>query len=269
MNIVELALTTYAESTAERVDTEEELAEQARAEFLEAARSCAGSTLDVTATDLDWTYVPADSLPDQVEEARALLDPHRPEYLRYRVNHAASPDVTVSLDLVEPRKADRISPVSSLYHLGQLLTPARPATTTAPDEDQPEKPGPLAAIEQAEQHTARVAAVARQLLADHPDSGLAVQNVVVFGHENSGSAEIGCRVEGLDAVHRVAASFGAEVAVRVTGSGPDMVLEHGSATVTVDGIDVNLAGYSKMPKDEAAAWLAQQNQAPAADGGDV
>ncbi|WP_326729024.1 hypothetical protein [Streptomyces phaeochromogenes] len=263
MNLIELALTTYTESKAERSEEADYHAEQARTEFLGHARSSAGTNLCKDAADLDWQYV-TEGLPDQMEEARALLVPGRREYLRYRIDNGPG---TVAFELVQPCTAcrnDRVSPVTGLFHLGQLLTEDDgPHPATGGDQE----PGPLAAIEQASAHAARVARLARHLIAEHPDAGLAVQHVSLFGHEHGdGRAEIHFNAGGLDALRRVAAALGAEVTVRVSGGSPAFVLEHGSATGTVDDIDVELRAYSQMSDDEAAAWRAQQDQP--ADGGE-
>jgi hypothetical protein len=269
MNIIDVALAAFTEGAATSEDQASAMAAKEQTEFLHAARGCARKTISPDAADLGWRYVPTDALPEQVEEARAFLAPGRPEYLRYRAEYGEDTSV-ISLDLVEPRQADRISPVTSLYHLGQLLTPAT-GTTHGPDKEQAEQPGPLAGVEQAQQRAAQVAALARRLLSEHPDSGLIADTASVFGHrDGDGSAELHLSVDDLDALSRIAAALGAEVTGRVSGTHPSMVLEHGDATCTVDDVTVHLRAYNKLPKDQAAAWLAQQNlsTAEASDGGD-
>ncbi|MEU4172148.1 hypothetical protein AB0F46_35355 [Streptomyces sp. NPDC026665] len=268
MNIIDIALAEFAEMKAMEADAASDYAEEAEREFLKAARSCADRTLAPAAADLDWQYVPADALPEQVEEARAVLVPGRPEYLRYRVEHSDDTGV-ISLDLVEPGQADRISPVTSLSRLGQLLTPA-PNTAHGPGEEQAEQQGPLAGVEEVLQRAARVAALARQLLAEHPDAGLVADTVSVFGHQSgNSSAELHLSAEGMEALRQIAAAIEAEVNVWAS-NGHGTVLEHGTATSTVDGIAVHVRAYEPMPAGRAAVWLAQQDQpaAEASDGGE-
>ncbi|MGI3230597.1 hypothetical protein ACRJ4B_49935 [Streptomyces sp. GTA36] len=268
MNLIDLAVTTFTESTAERADTADELAEQARIEFLESARSSAGLTLCPDAAALDWQYV-TEGLPDQVEEARARLVPGRPEYLRYLVDHSGD-QVQVAFELVQPCAAchvDRVSPVTGLFHLGQLLSAA---DAPHPDlgEGQAQKPGPLAAIEQTEVHAARVTRLARLLLDEHPDAGLTVDHTYLFGYKDGeGRIEIHFNADSLDSLRRVAAAHEAEVTERVSGSRHGLVLEHGSATFQADGIEVQLQAYSQMPEEAAAAWRARQDQDP--EGGEA
>ncbi|MCX5601560.1 hypothetical protein OOK29_25760 [Streptomyces phaeochromogenes] len=268
MNLIDLATAAFAESSASAdIDAAEQAAE-AEARFLKYARGCVRKTLDEAAADLlDWQYIPADRLPDQIEEARALLTPGRLEYLRYRVNHSADAEY---LDLVQPCRAcdnDGISPVTSLVHLGQLLN----------EEDKPhdqdtdaQEPGPLDAVDAAERRAAVVAALALRLLAQHPDADLTVDTVAVFGHDDGdGSAQLRLKAADLNALRLVAAAMGRNVATKVSGTHPGMVFEHGDVIFTVDGTEVQLRAHTRLPDDEAAAWLAQQDQPEAAAGGDV
>jgi hypothetical protein len=274
MNLIELALTTYTEGTAAEAERDAEYAAEARAELLRFARACASSTLSTDAADLDWQCT-TEGLPEEVEEARAVLAAGRPEYLRYRVDHQASPDVEVSFDLVQPCLAcghDRIAKVTSLFHLGQLLhqdprLDAGPAPHT--------EPGPLAAVEALEARTAGVSQLARRLIAQHPDAGLAVSHIVCIGHDDgSGSTEIHFNAASTNAVRQVAAAIDAEVTTRnsSTPAPYGVVLEHASARGRLGlAVDVTVSGYTQLADDEAAAWRAQQDQAtePTADGGDA
>ncbi|WP_019060041.1 hypothetical protein [Streptomyces prunicolor] len=130
MKFIELALTTYDEyEAAEPAHAVEmaEMFEQAREEFLVLARRCAGETLCADAGKLDWQYTPSEGLPDEVEQATALLEPGRLEYLRCRADHGKE---TLALELVRPCGAcgvDRIDEVQSLTRLGQLLAEDREA----------------------------------------------------------------------------------------------------------------------------------------------
>jgi hypothetical protein len=55
---------------------------------------------------------------------------------------------------------------------------------------------------------------------------------------------------------------GAAVEAKVAGTHPSMVLEHGNATFVIDDVTVHLRAYDKLNTDQAAAWLAQQDQTP-------
>lgn len=267
MNLIDLALTKYTESIAERADTADDLDRAAREEFLSHARSSAATNLCQDAAALDWQYVTAD-LPDQVEEARAILALERAEYLRYRIDNAAE---TAALELVQPClvcRNDRVSPVTSLFHLGQLLNQEDEPHDQDADDTGAQEPGPLAAVEAAERRAASVAAITRQLLADHPDAGFIADTVAVFGHEDGdGSAKLRLKADSLDALRQVAAALGLEVTDRVSGTHPSMVLRHASADYTVDDIEVELRAHERLPQDQATAWHAQQNQP--ADGGEA
>lgn len=265
MNLIELALTTYTESNAERVDTADDMASEARAEFLTHARASATTNLCQAAAALDWQYV-TDNLPDHVEEARALLDPVRTEYLRYRIDNAQE---TAALELVQPCLAcrtDRVSAVTSLFHLGQLLNEEQSHVQEGTDASAAQEPGPLAAVEAAEQRAASVAALARRLLAQYPGAGLTVDTVAVFGHESGGNnATLRIDVNGMEALRQVAASMGRDVETRMSGTHPGMVFEHGSVKYTADGIDVDLLAYTRLSDDEAAALLNQPAEDTAAE----
>ncbi|MFE9684124.1 hypothetical protein [Streptomyces sp. NPDC006285] len=260
MNLIELALTTYTESNAERADTEDDMAREARAEFLRHARASATTNLCEAAAALDWRYV-TDNLPDDVEEARALLDPVRTEYLRYRVDNARE---IAALELVQPCAAcrtDRISAVTSLFQLGQLLNEEQ-SHVQEPDRNADQEPGPLAALEQLENTTARVARLARRLTAEHPDAGLTVRFVSLYENEHgSGEPEIQLRAENVDAVRQVAAALGAEVKLHRSEARYGTAIEHADASATYDGIKVDLTGYRTLTADETEALLAEQNQA--------
>lgn len=121
MKFIELALTTYSEHEAQAPAEAAEMFAQAREEFLALVRDSVGRALCADAEKLDWQYTPADGLPEEVEQATALLEPGRPEYLRYRADHGK--DVR-ALELVRPCDAcgvDRIDTVQNLTHLGRLL----------------------------------------------------------------------------------------------------------------------------------------------------
>ncbi|WP_405960559.1 hypothetical protein OG235_24505 [Streptomyces sp. NBC_00024] len=265
MNLIELALTTYTEGTAHEAERAEEYAAAAREELLRFARACASSTLSADAADLDW-QVTTEGLPKEMEEARALLVPGRPEYLRYRINHAASPDVEVSFELVQPCQAcgnDRISLVTSLFHLGALLH-QDPHPADEEDQAPKEEPGPLLSVQVLEVRAVAMTGLAQRLRAEHPDAGLTVTNTSLFGHHDGDtSATLHLEATSVNAARAVAAALGTDLATRFVDHGAPYpaVLEHAKASAIVDGIDVELTAFTKLSDDEAAAWHAQQNQA--------
>ncbi|MGW5736964.1 MULTISPECIES: hypothetical protein [Streptomyces] len=268
MNLIELALSAYAQRTAELSEGADDVATQARAAFLDEAHKSAEVNVSDIAADLTWQYVTA-GLPDQVEEARALLSPGRLEYLRYRVDWSAE---TAALELVQPRAADRVSPVTSLVHLGQLLQEGLPLCTGKDDDTDEggQTPGPYAAVDQAVEQAARVADLFRWLCEQHPDAGLNADTVNLFGHQaGDGSADLHLTAGGLDGLRTVAAALGAEVSTRTFGS-YGLVLEQETATCTVRGIDVQLRAAEPMPADRAAAWFEEQDRAAqAAEAGEA
>ncbi|WP_190040256.1 hypothetical protein, partial [Streptomyces fructofermentans] len=251
-----------------QADMDEDLAREAITEFLKIARESVARTLGEEAADLDWQNV-TEGLADQVEEARALLAPGRREYLRYRIDHGAE---EYALELVQPCavcRVDRVSPVQGLFHLGLLLAedPAHGPTSGA-DAPPTAEPGPVAAAEQAEQRAASVTALARQLLAQHPDAGLTVDSTYVFGHDDgSARAELRLKASSLDGLRAIAAATGQDVAAKVSGSVPGTVFGHATVAFTVDGTDVQVRFHTGLTDDEADAWRAQQDQP--ADGGDA
>ncbi|MFI5880902.1 hypothetical protein [Streptomyces sp. NPDC051554] len=125
MTLIELAVTTYTEHEAQAPVQAAEMFAQARVEFLALVRRSVAETLCADAEKLDWQYTPSEGLPEEVEQATALLEPGRPEYLRYRADHGKD---TWALELVRPCDAcgtERIDSVHNLTRLGQLLTEDR------------------------------------------------------------------------------------------------------------------------------------------------
>ncbi|MFM9473986.1 hypothetical protein ACKI1U_08260 [Streptomyces scabiei] len=262
MNLVQLALTTYTEGTAIQAEAAPELAEQARNQFLQYARSHAEHTLSQAARDLVWQYVTV-GLPDEVEEARAVLAAGRPDYLRYRHNHA-DPDGEVAFDLVQPCftcGTDRVSPVRGLFHLGELL---HEEPHPAPEPAAEGEPGPLAAVEALSAHTADVSGLVRRLMDRFPDAGLTVSNVVCIAWaRGNGSITVDAEAASMNAVREVAAGLGAEV----TTSHSDIpgpyggVIEHATAKGSLGAdVEISLHGCTRLTDDEAEAWRAQQTQ---------
>ncbi|MFJ8006167.1 hypothetical protein [Streptomyces fagopyri] len=125
MTLVDAALTALHEyeGTAGERATEEFVA--ARKQFLEDARECASERLSEAAAALDWQYTPAAGLPEQMEQATALLEPGRLEYLRYRLDMSADQEF---FELVRPCNGcgrNQVDPLGSLVDLGRLLTDGR------------------------------------------------------------------------------------------------------------------------------------------------
>jgi hypothetical protein len=257
MNIIERALTTYTESKAMEAETAGEYAEAARKEFLQTARDWASGTLDAAAADLDWQYTPVGDLPERVEEARALLTPGGLAYLRYRADYD---EEKFSFDLVQPRQADRVSPVTGLFCLGQLLSETD-GTRRAAEGGGEELPGPLAGIEALESQAIRVAQLGRRLLAQHGDAGLTFQLANLFGHSDGEcTAELQLQVSSIEAAQRVAATLGIELTTQVTSSIPAYVFRRADGSTTIDGTEVKLAAYTQLSDDEAQAWRAEQDR---------
>lgn len=121
MTLVDLADISYSEYLSSTEEEADQQFEQERKTFLAAAREAARNRFGSSADQLQWTYTPHASLPDDVEEATTPLSPGRPEYFRYRYNHAS--EVT-SYELVQPCSAcgeSRITEVAGLVDLGRLL----------------------------------------------------------------------------------------------------------------------------------------------------
>lgn len=265
MNIVELALTTYTESKAMEAEEAGDRFERERDEFMKRARGCASSTLSEDAGDLDWQYTPAASLPDSVEEARALLAPGRLEYLRYRADYADEDNMSVAFELVQPCLAcghDRITEVTGLFHLGQILSQPEDQRPTAGEGEGLAAPGPLAGIDALQARADRVTRLARNLVAEHPDASLTVRFATVVGHQDGGNrAELQLRAASVGAAAAVAKALGTELVTQISSTIPAYVFRRGDVTVTVDGIEVQLSAHTRLTDDEAAAWRAEQPQA--------
>lgn len=121
MNLIEIALKAHAEHKAEAPRQAARMLEEARTEFLVMARGCVRLKLGRDFDALQWQYTCGPDLPEEIEQATASLEPERPEYLRYRVDHGKE---SVALELVQPCAAcghDRITAVHSVVDLGQLL----------------------------------------------------------------------------------------------------------------------------------------------------
>ena len=257
MDIVELALTTYSETKASQAGSIDENAEQWREEFLGYARRCASDTLSAGAADLDWQYTPEGQLPEDVEEARALLAAGRLDYLRYRLDPDSE---TFAFELVQPCLAcgdDRVSPVASLFHLGQLLsereTAAEGGKQAAPEQ------GQLAGMVALEDEARRLSGLVRRLVAQHGE-GLDVQVVSLFGHQDGDvRTELHLKAASVDGAEQVAAGLGIPLTVEITSATAAYVFRRAQGVGVVEGIEVRISGYTTLPEDEAEALRAQHS----------
>ena len=121
MSLIDIALKAHAEQEADAPQRVAAMLEEARAEFLAMVRASVRLTLGAEFDALQWQYTTGPELPEEIEQATAQLEPGRPEYLRYRINHSKE---TIALELVQPCTAcghDRITAVSSAADLGRLL----------------------------------------------------------------------------------------------------------------------------------------------------
>lgn len=121
MTLIEQAETAYAEFVGATQDEADERHEEQVESFLTAARKTAQVRLGSAADELDWTYTSPDDLPDDMEEATALLAKGRMDWLRFRCS--ADGD-SVTFELVKQcgecghEQADE---VTGLTRLGELL----------------------------------------------------------------------------------------------------------------------------------------------------
>ena len=121
MSLIELAQISYEEYLGATQDEAEERHEKQVEEFLTAARATAKTRLGSAADELDWMYTSPDDLPDDVEEATAILAKGRMDWLRFRYDHTAE-----SADLEYVRQCttcshEQADEVTGLTKLGELL----------------------------------------------------------------------------------------------------------------------------------------------------
>lgn len=121
MSLIEAAQISYEEHLAADQDALDEQHQKNVEEFLTAARKTAQVRLGSSADGLDWMYTSPDDLPDDVEEAVALLAKGRMDWLRFRV---ADEGDRVTFELVHQCSEcshERASEVHGLVQLGELL----------------------------------------------------------------------------------------------------------------------------------------------------
>lgn len=276
IDLIAAAQAAHAETlAAQAIDKAEAAAAQdeEHASFLRAVSQYATKVLGPTAEDLSWANASLGSEGELPYAATADIAPGRTHDLHLNARFSAAQG-TFSLALVRTCRScsDQLTDqIESLPDLGKFLNEDQ-AHDQDPEATDGQEPGPLTALERMESYATRVARLARRLLTEHPDAGLTIRYAALSGHEHSeGRAELQLNATSVDAVRQVAAALGAEVTTRNSSSMRSMVLQHADAEATVDGITVELSGYNPLSDDEAAAWLAQQNQptTEASDGGDV
>lgn len=128
---------------------------------------------------------------------------------------------------------------------------------------------PLATIEAFESLAFRIACVARQLLAEHPDLPLMEMRPCAFGSSTtvSTSSELDITAYDTDAVRAWATALGTTVDVRFHDA--DSVVarfEYHCAKATVDGVRVHVGSTRQPTEDEVAAWRAKQETAATKEG---
>jgi hypothetical protein len=122
VELADISYSEYANSTQEQAD---EQFEKNRESFLAIARTTARGRFGSTADQMEWAYTPHAELPEDIEEATAPLAEGRTEYFRCRFNAATE---ATTFELVQPCSAcgnDRITEVTGLVQLGQLLANAK------------------------------------------------------------------------------------------------------------------------------------------------
>lgn len=121
MTLIELAQASYEEYLGASQDQADEQHAQYVENFLKAALGAAHARLGSAADELNWIYISPDDLPDDIEEATAVLAKGRMDWLRYRYDHAAD---RTTFELVRQCSAcgsEQADEVDSLLKLGELL----------------------------------------------------------------------------------------------------------------------------------------------------
>ena len=121
MSLIEQAETAYTEYVGATQDEADERYERQVESFLAAARKTAQVRLGSAADELEWMYTSPDDLPDDIEEATALLAKGRMDWLRLRCWDDGD---SVTFELVKQCGEcghERADEVTSLMTLGELL----------------------------------------------------------------------------------------------------------------------------------------------------
>ncbi|MEU1276503.1 DUF6195 family protein [Streptomyces sp. NPDC005799] len=270
MSLNDIAKAAYADQAS--VDAEQQAAHESEAaeEFLAAARHVARNVLGEAAEVLPWQYTPWAQAAKDTEEATAALAPglHHTLALRYAYTQD---DERAQFGLVQTCVSCGcriVTEVTSLHHLGKLLDEADgPGQAHADGRNGAEGDGPFGCADSLLEQATSLVQLVRRLVARHPQAGVAVDMASLLSH-SSGSTTGRLRLETTtaEAAAEVAASLGMDVTTEVTGASGSYVFRRTRGLCTVDGIEVQIEGYTQLPDDEAAAWRSQQDQA-AEDGG--
>lgn len=121
MTLIEQAETAYAEFVGATQDEAGERYGKQVESFLVAARKTAQVRLGSAAGELDWMYTSPDDLPDDMEEATALLAKGRMDWLRFRCSDGGD---KVTFELVKQCgecSHEQADEVTGLTRLGELL----------------------------------------------------------------------------------------------------------------------------------------------------
>ncbi|WP_171108667.1 MULTISPECIES: hypothetical protein [unclassified Streptomyces] len=121
MTLIELAETAYSECLGATQDEADERHQEHVEDFLTSARGAARHRLGSAADELDWTYTSPDDLPDDVEEATALLAKGRMDWLRYRYDHATERTTFELVKQCSTCSHEQADEVDGLVKLGELL----------------------------------------------------------------------------------------------------------------------------------------------------
>ncbi|MEU9149163.1 DUF6195 family protein [Streptomyces sp. NPDC048417] len=252
------------ESDAQRAENEA----KAASEFIADAHRCARDILGEAADVLSWDYTPWDRSPKDTEEATAVLDPghHHSFALRYSRMTEPTEVAFALLATCVTCGCHTVNEVSSLAHLGQLLEMADQSDAQHQEQAQGVAE-PLECLADLPGRASLLKQVAARLTALYPKASLRIDTAVIWTHaDGDGSSELHLRATSAESAAKVAQSLGAASVTKTTGDANSYVMRRTNATATVDGITVQLAGYTRLSDDETAAWLAEQQ--PAAEDGE-
>lgn len=121
MSLIELAQISYEEYLGANQEQLDEQHQQQTESFLTGARNAAKRLLGDLAAELDWTYTSPDDLPDDVEEATALLAKGRMDWLRFRYDHVAEREAFELVKQCSTCGHEEAHEVNGLVRLGELL----------------------------------------------------------------------------------------------------------------------------------------------------
>lgn len=121
MSLIEAAAAAYADRLAATQGQLDEQHEQEIKNFLNAAQMTAEARLGTVAAGLDWIYTSPDDVEDGVQEATALLEKGRWDWLRFQVSNEGD---NVTFELVKQCNHcghEEAHEVDGLARLGELL----------------------------------------------------------------------------------------------------------------------------------------------------